>query len=173
MARGRRSRQGRSRKWKLKVAVGSEVRDDLGSTMAAGEQTREGTSLPYAALKGRARLGRTTYRSYRVHRCSGRITSSCLRPPGCNNLMAGSLMHSKGTQVLSGLEGAWVLLWALEDPSPNCKDTRSDKDGSSFLARVVSPWKPKEGLGNERGNWKEGMTKCIKKKSLPESSLWV
>lgn len=42
------------------MAVGSEVGDDLGSTTAAGEQTGEGTSLLYAALKGIARLGRTT-----------------------------------------------------------------------------------------------------------------
>lgn len=71
----------------------------------------------------------------------------------------------QGPSVLTGLEGAWAPLWALEGPSLNCKDTRSDKDGSSFLARVVSLWKPKEGLGDKTGNWKEAMTKCIKKKS--------
>lgn len=77
----------------------------------------------------------------------------------------------QGQSVLIGLEGACAPLWALEDPSPNCKDTRSDKDGSSFLARVVSLWKPKEGLRDKTGNWKEGMTQCIKKKSASESSL--
>lgn len=99
MAEGSQLRLGGSGNWKLKVVVGGEGGSGFGSAVSAGERTREGTSSPYAVLKGTTRLGRTTSRSSGAHRSSGGITSSCLRPPGHNNLMAGSSVHSKGTQV--------------------------------------------------------------------------
>lgn len=81
------------------MVVGGEVGSGLGSAVSAGERTREGASSPCAVLKGTTRLGWTTSRSSGARRSSGGITNSCLRPPGHNNLMAGSSVHSKRTQV--------------------------------------------------------------------------
>lgn len=52
--------------------------------------------------------------------------------------MAGSSVGSESTQALTGQEGAWTPLQALEEPPLNLEGTRSDKDGSSFLARITS-----------------------------------
>lgn len=139
MAEGSQWRQGGSGNWKLKVVAGGEVGGGLGSAESAGEWTREGTSSPYAVLKGTTRLGRTTSRSSGAHRSSGGITSSCLRPPGHNNLVAGSAVHSKRTQVGAHWRGRG--LGSLVQPrraSPELQGTKPDKDGLSFLARMVS-----------------------------------
>lgn len=49
-----------------------------------------------------------------------------------------SSVYSESTHTLTGLEGAWTPLRALEELPLNLKGTRSGKDGSSFLARITS-----------------------------------